>query len=80
MSAGLSLRTGFSAGGNVGTYTPMTPASATPSTASQTIAQRAYGISGSGTSPGDGVAAIGSVGVGVIALAALVYLYLSLPR
>lgn len=76
--SGLSLRTGFSAGGS---YTPMTPASAVPSTAHATIAQRAYGISGSGgTDGGDAFPAIGSVGVGVIALAGLVYLWWSLPR
>lgn len=77
--SGLSLRTGFSVGGSSGSYTPMTPASATTPT-SQTIAQRAYGISGTGASPGDSVPAIGSVGVGILALVGLVYLYWSLPR
>lgn len=76
--SGMSLRTGFSAGAS---YTPMTPASAVPTTAHATIAQRAYGISGSGGNDGGPArAAITSVGVGVIALSALVYLWWSLPR
>jgi len=76
MAAGLSLRTGVS-----GSYTPMTPASAQPST-SGTIAQKAYGITGTGT-PNDGgspIAGYGSMGVGVLALVGLIYLWWSLPR
>lgn len=80
MAAGLSLRTGVS--GSVGNYSPMTPASANPSTANATIAQKAYGITGTGTSTDGGspVAGYGSVGVGIFALAALCYLWWSLPR
>jgi hypothetical protein len=79
--AGLSLSTGLSghAQGNIGSYTPMTPAAA-QSTAGQRIAQKAYGITGTGVSTGASVAGYGSVGVGVAALAALVYLWWSLPR
>jgi hypothetical protein len=77
--SGLSLRTSLSAG--AGSYTPMTPASASPSTASPTIAQSAFGISGTGGyTGGPSTAAYGSIGVGVLALAALVYLWWSLPR
>jgi hypothetical protein len=78
MAAGLSLRTGVS-----GSYTPMTPASASPSTAnSGTIAQRAYGITGTGapTDGGSPIAGYGSMVVGVAALAGLIYLWYSLPR
>lgn len=64
-----------------GTYTPLTPASARPSTANPKVADIAYGTSGSGGYATDGtIAGLGSVGVGVIALAALVYLWWSLPR
>jgi hypothetical protein len=74
--AGLSLRTGFAAGG---TYTPMTP-SAANSPSARTIGQQAYGISGTGTTDQRPVAAYGSISVGVLALAALVYIWWSLPR
>lgn len=76
--SGLSLRTGISAGGS---YTPMTPASATPpSVSGATIGQRAYGISGTGNNDQRAVAGVGSVSVGVLALAALIYFWWSLPR
>lgn len=76
--SGLSLRTGISVGGS---YTPMTPASALPSTATpSTIAQKAYGVNGDGSSDQRKTAAYGSVSIGVIAVAALVYLWWSLPR
>jgi hypothetical protein len=80
MAAGLSLRTGVS--GSVGNYSPMTPASSGPPSGSATIAQKAYGITGTGT-PTDGgspVAGYGSVGLGCVALGALIYLWWSLPR
>lgn len=75
---GMSLRTNLAAGGS---YTPMTPASAQPSTSgANTIAQKAYGISGTGTGGGTKTAAVGSVSLGTLALAALIYLWWSLPR
>lgn len=74
--SGLSLRTGVSS-----SYTPMTPASAQPSTSGMnSIAQKAYGIAGSGISGGSPTAAYGSVSIGALALAALVYIWWSLPR
>lgn len=77
--AGMSLRTGMSAGAS---YTPLTPASAQPSTSgSMSISQKAYGIQGAGVGDsGPATAGYGSVGVGVAAIAALVYLWWSLPR
>lgn len=80
MAAGLSLRTGVS--GSMGTYTPMTPASASPSTSNSTIAQKAYGITGTGapTDGGSPIAGYGSMCVGIAALVGLVYLWYSLPR
>lgn len=76
--AGMTLRTNLAAGGS---YTPMTPASAQPSTSgANSIAQKAYGISGTGTGNGTSTAAVGSVSLGIVALAALVYLWWSLPR
>lgn len=80
MAAGLSLRTGVS--GNVtGNYSPMTPAAAQSSTANSTISQKAYGINGTGAGNGGSpVAGFGSMGVGGLALAALIYLWWSLPR
>lgn len=76
--SGLSLRTGMSAGAS---YTPMTPASATAASASgSSIGQMAYGISGSGDASNRAVAGYGSVTVGVVAIAALIYFWWSLPR
>lgn len=75
---GLSLSTGLHAGAG-GSYTPMTPASSLPSTA--TISQKAYGISGTGLPTSGGtVPGYGSVGIGALALAGLIYLWWSLPR
>lgn len=75
---GLSLSTGLHAGAG-GSYTPMTPASSMSSTAS--IAQKAYGISGTGVPNSGGVVpGYGSVGVGVAAIVGLIYLWWSLPR
>lgn len=76
--AGLNLSTGVSAKGS-GSYTPMTPAAAQSPTAGG-IAQKAYGINGTGVDSGGNVAGYGSVTVGALALAALVYLWWSLPR
>lgn len=78
--AGLMLRTGATAGFSTsgGNYSPMTPASALSPTAS--IAQQAYGIDGSGSdSTQRKVAAYGSVGAGVVALAILAWIYWTLP-
>lgn len=79
MAAGLSLRTGISAGGSYN-QSPMTPAGArTPS--ANTISQQAYGISGTGVSNDSGnVPGYGSCAVGFLAIAALVYMWWSLPR
>lgn len=83
MAAGLNLGAGASIRGGAGlgngSYTPLTPASAMPSTAS--IAQQAYGISGSGdASWNPNISSWGSVGVGVLSIGILVYLWWSLPR
>lgn len=76
--SGLSLRTGISAGGS---YTPMTPASALPPSASgATIGQKAYGVSGAGDASNPAIAGYGSVSVGVVALIAMIYFWWSLPR
>lgn len=78
--AGLQLRAGFNSGAS---YTPMTPAGAGISTsmvgAPPSIASQAFGIA-SGADSQRPVAGYGSVCVGVFALAALVYLWYSLPR
>jgi hypothetical protein len=77
MAAGLSLRTGMSAGGS---YTPMTPAAANTSTA-RTISQAAYGVSGTGVSNDSGnVPGYGSVGAGLVCIGLLCWLWFSLPR
>jgi hypothetical protein len=82
--SGLSLRTGISAGGAFtpsGSYTPMSPASATaPTSGRLSIAQQAYGINGTGAADVSPLPGVGSVVVGVLALAGLVYLWWSLPR
>ncbi len=80
--SGLALRTGVSASVSHGTYTPITPAAAdSPTARTGTIAQKAYGITGSGGAVGvTPLPAYGSVGVGAACLAALVYLWWSLPR
>lgn len=75
--AGLSLSTGIRAGAN---YSPMTPAAATPPTARNTIAQAAYGINGSGANYGPRTAGYGSVGVGLVSIGLLIFIWWSLPR
>jgi len=76
--AGLKLSSGFNVGGN---YTPLTPATASPPSSNPgSIGQMAYGISGTGETTQSSVAAYGSICVGAVALAALVYLWWSLPR
>lgn len=79
--AGLSLRTGVQVGAS---YAPMTPASGSSPAGrgmvSQTLTERAYGISGTGGPTASNVAAAGSVGLGVFATLALLYLWWSLPR
>lgn len=72
------LQLGAKVGFN-GNYSPLRPASAQPSTAPTNISQIAYGINGSG-SPQDSTTAYGSIAVGFVALAAMVYLWWSLPR
>lgn len=80
MSAGLSLRTGISAG-----YSPMTPPAAMRTTdnnavRSTSIAQQAYGVQGTGVPMGSSMPAYGAVGAGIVAVAILVYMWWSLPR
>lgn len=81
-SAGLSLNAGARGGlafaPTNGSYGPLTPASASSPTAP--IAQQAYGINGSGGKYNAGVTAWGSVGIGALSIAALIYLWWSLPR
>lgn len=76
--AGLLLSAGVKAGSS---YTPLTPASASASTSSAgSIGQQAYGITGSGVDTERSIAGYGSVAVGIVAIAAMVYLWWSLPR
>lgn len=78
--AGLSLRGNLGGGGSIGGYTPLLPASASaPTTSAGNISQLAYGISGDG-SPERTTAGYGAVGVGIVAIAALIYIWWSLPR
>lgn len=78
--AGLQLRAGLSGGAG---YTPMSvTAAGSPTSMTGTppsIAQQAFGIS-TGADTSRSVAGYGSVCVGVVALAAMVYLWWSLPR
>lgn len=76
--AGLLLNAGVRAGGNA---TPLTPASASASTSNAgSIGQQAYGITGSGVDTERAVAGYGSLIVGIVAMAAMAYLWWSLPR
>jgi hypothetical protein len=78
--AGLVLNAGVRAGAG-GNYTPLTPAAASaPTAASGSIARSAYGITGSGVDTERPIAGVGSVAVGIVAIAAMVYLWWSLPR
>lgn len=78
--AGLLLNAGVRAGSNAN-YSPLTPASASPASSnSGSIAQQAYGITGSGVDNERKTAGYGSVGVGIAAIAIMVYLWWSLPR
>jgi hypothetical protein len=75
---GMSLKTGLQVGGS---YTPLTPASSMSPSSRSTIAQQAYGIAGAGVGGvGPRTAAYGSVGIGMAAVAALTFLWWSLPR
>jgi len=81
--SGMSLRTGVTLGAS---FNPSMPVAAkAPSAPTQggngrrSIAQRAYGVGG-GTYAGKSSTAIGSVGVGIAALAALIFIWWSLPR
>lgn len=74
---GMSLQTGLTARG---AYSPMTPPAAMSPTSRPTIAQAAYGVNGTGGSGGPRTAAFGTVIVGYASIAALVYLWWSLPR
>lgn len=78
--AGLQLRAGLSTGAG---YTPMTPSAAGSPTSMTggppSIAQQAFGIT-SGADNQRSVAGYGSVAVGIVALAAMVYIWFSLPR
>ena len=77
---GLVLKTGISARGSAN-YTPMTPAAASaPSAGNTSIGTLAYGVSGDGTTNDSKTAGYGSVAVGTIAAALLVYIWWSLPR
>lgn len=78
--AGLVLRANLGGGGSAGGYTPFTPAATNaPTTSAGNISQLAYGINGGGT-PQKTTAGYGSVAVGIVAIAALVYIWWSLPR
>lgn len=75
---GMSLKTGLNIGGS---YTPLTPAATTSPSARPTIAQQAYGVAGAGVNGvGPRTAAYGSVGMGIVAVVALTFLWWSLPR
>lgn len=78
--AGLLLNAGVRTGSG-GNATPLLPASASASTSSAgSIGQQAYGITGTGVDSQRKVAGYGSVAVGIVAIAAMVYLWWSLPR
>lgn len=78
--AGLVLRAGLNTGA---AYTPMTPAAAGSPTSMTggppSIAQQAFGVT-SGADDQRAIAGYGSVAVGIVALAAMVYIWWSLPR
>jgi len=76
--AGLQLNGGVRVGGNA---TPLLPASASASTSNAgSIGQMAYGITGTGVNTQRSTAGYGAVGVGIAAIAIMVYLWWSLPR
>lgn len=74
---GLSLNMGA---GVRGSYTPLTPASAMTPSSSSSIASKAYGVSGSGQAVGPKTAGLGSVGVGMLSIGLMVFIWWSLPR
>ena len=78
--SGMSLRTAVSAGASFSPGMPV--AASTPSAggmSKKTIGQQAYGVS-SGANVGPARVAIGSVTVGMLSFAALVFIWWSLPR
>ena len=75
---GMSLKTGLHVGGS---YTPLTPASTTPASTGATLSQQAFGINGTGAAPhGPKTAALGTVAIGIASVAALCFIWYSLPR
>ena len=77
--AGMSLRTGVSAGASFNPGMPVAAATPSGGGMGKTISQQAYGVS-SGVNIGPKRAAIGSVSVGVLALATMIFIWWSLPR
>lgn len=81
--AGLSLQAGargrgsFQASSGSGAYTPMASSSPTRPTAASTM-----GVSSTGAAAGGGrrVAGPGAVGVGMVSIGLLVFIYFSLPK
>jgi len=74
--AGMSLRANAVTGVS---FTPSMPVAAQSPSAPRTIAEQAYGVQ-SGGDVGPKTAAYGAVGVGTLALAALIFIWWSLPR
>lgn len=75
---GMQLRSGLQVGGS---YTPTTPGSASIPSQSSTISQKAYGVSATGTSiTGPKTAGLGTTIVGTVAIAAMIFIWWSLPR
>lgn len=80
---GLQLNSGLQSSVFAGGYTtaaatpPASPAS--PQASGLTVGQKAFGIV-TGSAGGPRTAALGCVGLGALSLAALIFIYWSLPR
>lgn len=78
--AGMSLRSGVAVGASFNPSIPVAAkAPSAPRTGNRTMSQLAYGVGG-GTYGGKPHTAIGSVGFGIFALGALIFIWWSLPR
>lgn len=80
LGAGVRVRaSAIPAMGGSSNYAPATPAAASTPTA-QTIAQRAYGISGDGVPVGSNIPGRACIIIGAVSIGLLIWIWTTLPE